>query len=59
MQGFGSMSGGGTSRKAGRQGRIGDSKWNISRGSESPPEVGGGTSGRGSQRAGLVNEDRK
>lgn len=47
MQGFGSMSGGGTPVKAGRQGRIGDdSKWNISRGSESP-QLGGGTSGEG------------
>lgn len=53
MQGFGSMSGGGTSRKAGRQGRIGDSKWNISRGSESPLKLGGGTSGEGVAEGGT------
>lgn len=41
------MSGGGTSRKAGRQGRTGDNKWKISRGSESPLKLGGGTSGEG------------
>lgn len=41
------MSGGGASRKGGLQGRIGDNKQKISRGSESPLKLGGGTSGEG------------
>lgn len=41
------MSRGGTSRKAGRRGGVGDNKRKISRGSGSPLKLGGGTSGEG------------
>lgn len=53
------MSGGGTSRKAGRQGGVVDNKQKTSRGSGSPLKMGVGLPGRGSQGAGLTNEDRK